>query len=263
MKLRLFVIIIISVFPLFLLADSYILKVNIIQNETFVKAPISKTKVARIISEQLKVNGHDVVSDNKSADLYLDVFFYQQIGSQFISALSVIRSTKGAHYVELLDQKFGLDRTEGASKLIVKIARSIPKDVNRDISYELFYSKLFSAPGTLNLNTAITREVMAGVVTSRSFRSNYPDLGLNPMYVDMPSFLENIMYLSGLRSKIRRKGPLTLTFKISEDGVTSLKSIDAPFKLKENQEKRLKKSIEAFPNWLNDESIDNLEIKVL
>lgn len=230
-----------------------IFKVNVMQGETLVTAGVNKEELRKIYELELIKNDIKLIettSSEKEIDLYIDIFLFQHM-ADYPSAVLIIRTKKGIHYLDKEKIKLFGDRKQANLKIGKRMAERIPSDLNTEELIIPKMNELFQVKGGINLNRNL------GASVADSYQKKYDNIlnwqeneSLPFMWGNFQSYFEMCISYQGIRKKIKKLGAIEIDLKIDKKGMTSIEKIDSPFALKNTEEMRLKKAVKAIPLWI-------------
>lgn len=238
-----------------------IIKANIIKGESFVTANSSEFEIEQVLREALTEKDYEVVETINGNDglLYIDIFIFQY-PADYPTATITIRTQNGIHYIDKESVKLFVNR-EAANLLIAKkAAERIPDEIDVNFFYDLSITDILSNE-RLSLTGTVSNSITKGYRSNYSSVIKWPD-GDNPHFIAPDGFEQYLSYCSnfqGLRNKLREEN-IEIILKINEKARFEILKINSPFELNAKQKLRIHNIINAFPLWIVEKEIENIEL---
>jgi len=240
-----------------------IVKANIIRGEGFVTVKSDPLEIEQIFKLAFEEKGYKVVSDALTDKdiLYVDLFVFQH-PTDYPTITVTIRSRRGIHSIDSENIQLFMGREVAIIKVAKLLAQRIPVVINTDVYYNPLLTDILSKR-RISLTGAVTNSIIEG------YQANYTSViqwsNSEPPTFAFPNEFESyLMYCSnfqGLRKEIKGH-PISVILKINKGARFEIVRIDSPFELNEKQKETIQSIIDAFPLWVVDSEMNDIELRL-
>jgi hypothetical protein len=232
-----------------------LIKANILRGERFVTVKTNAKEIENKVTEVFTKKGFDIVTNIEPTGdiLFVDLFVYQ-FPAQYPTVTITIRTQNGIHYLDQEHRKIFADRELTNLNLAIQLAERVPADVNKNSVYRVSIGDLIST------NKPTNSIFYTG--NSKYFPTiKWKDDNSVPFIIpsDMALYLLYASNFAGLKKQLAH-GPIVLKLRINESARFELVNIDSHLDLDEGQKNRIQEFIDAFPLWLTNTQVENIEI---
>ncbi len=223
----------------------------------------SSAEIEQVLKKVLTEKNYEVVEKIHAAEelFYFDLFVFQY-PAEYPTVTLTVRTKDGIHYIDKEFMKLFGSRAAANIKLAENVARRVPDEIDTYLFYE---PSIFDI---LSNSRVSSTGALAGAVMN-SYQANYASVitwpNSEPPVFLIPNGFEAYLSLcsnfQGIRSVIRGQ-QIGVLLKINQKARFDILRIDSPVKLNEKQEARIKQIIDAFPLWVVDAEVSQVELKL-